>query len=107
MYGRLLGRGLRFHNAYTKKYSHLLPDGSPVATMAKVSASYQPLSAVKEYTNVRLNGAEVRELSVRTVSRKEFADLVLNGKTLSNEVYQVSSDVVDVFGQRIVCLADG
>lgn len=104
---KIWNRGVRFINTFNNKSSQLTPDGSPVATMAKVSAAYQPLSAVRACTAVSANGAMLPNLNIKTVTRGAFADKVLNGGLLSDEIYQVSSDVVDVFGDRIVCLGDG
>ena len=107
VYGKFLNRGVRFMNTYNGKQSYLMPDGSAVATMAKVSASYQPLSAARSCTAVSANGAMLPNLNIKTVTRGEFADRVLNGGLLSDEIYQVSSDAIDAFGDRIVCLGDG
>ncbi len=107
VYGKFLNRGVRFMNTYNGKQSYLMPDGSVVATMAKVSASYQPLSAVRSCTAVSANGTLLPNLNIKTVTRGEFADRVLNGGLLSDEIYQVSSDAIDAFGDRIVCLGDG
>lgn len=107
VYGKFLNRGVRFMNTYNGKQSYLMPDGSAVATMAKVSASYQPLSAARACTAVSANGTLLPNLNIKTVTRGEFADRVLNGGLLSDEIYQVSSDAIDAFGDRIVCLGDG
>lgn len=107
VYGKFLNRGVRFMNTYNGKQSYLIPDGSTVATMAKVSASYQPLSAARACTAVSANGTLLPNLNIKTVTRGEFADRVLNGGLLSDEIYQVSSDAIDAFGDRIVCLGDG
>lgn len=107
VYGKFLNRGVQFRNTYNNKNSYLMPDGSNVATMAKVSASYQPLSAARSCTAVSANGAMLPNLNIKTVTRGEFADRVLNGGLLSDEIYQVSSDAIDAFGDRIVCLGDG
>lgn len=56
---------------------------------------------------VLINGLSSEQLEVKHISQDDYNDLVVNDATLSNTIYIVSSDTLDMYGEQIKNLADG
>lgn len=56
---------------------------------------------------ITINGNKSLELGVEYISEEEYNQLVVDNATLSNTVYIISSDYIEVYGQQIKNLAPG
>lgn len=56
---------------------------------------------------IYVNGEKVDELQVINISQDEYHSLVKDNNLLSNAIYVVSSDMMNMYNRRIINLADG
>lgn len=76
------------------------------AEISAATADVDELSA-KVSNKICLNGETVETLSVQNISRDDYHELVAAGKALSNTVYIVSSDTLNMYGEKIENLLSG
>ena len=67
-----------------------------------LSVDVPPASMIKYSANGGGSFQSLSDFYYIKISQAEYDDLVRAGQTLSNALYEVSSDVEDMYGQRVV-----
>lgn len=79
---------------------------SKVSSLASKSYVDSEVSS-KRGTDVLQDSQKMQTLELKHVSYDEFASLVDSGSLVSSEMYFVSSDTINAFGEKIENLAPG
>ena len=53
-------------------------------------------------TSIKVDDVQVSSLNVKNISQSEYHDLVIGGNISQNELYIVSSDAINAYGERII-----
>lgn len=75
--------------------------------MAELIGKLSARSAILRPDDITIDGEATSSLGFKHISQEEYHDLVVNDKILSNVVYVVSSDYLNMYDEQIKNLAPG
>lgn len=93
--------------AYQPKGDYLTAHQSLTAYETKIEHAAEISALSSEISSkVIVDGQYAENIQLKNVGIEEYARLLKNGEVLSNCVYEVSSDNIDAFGNRIIGVAE-